>query len=703
MNGFLDLPSLSEVFSSDFMFSSRGLGLLLWLGLLALTIALVILSRTRWGQVKPLSKCVALSIFAHILFVGYAWGTRLIFEPPPSADRQVIKLTIVEAGDSSTASDESQRDPNPWEHVTTPSNLDLDPGNLEKVETQVESQDLTYRLAAAPLPRASAPLIDSSNVSEKPRPVPQGQSENDTLRATTPGASSVEIEKPNVQRNDSPNTFVSPSIRGPSRMRVADRPRPVTKRTEAQESATDINNSQARVQRLVDVPLPSDRSSAIASQVDSLRQATNQLDTLRQAAQPSIAAKIDLKANQSTQAASSATSSGSPKMARNDTSASSQATRPEGTATTTSIPKRAGDGEQLPSLYQNRVTDDRSQIVAQNGGDSRTEEAVARALRWLAEHQSADGRWDASQYGAGVAVDSIGQDRNGAGAHADTGITALALLAFLGNGQTHLHGEYRKNIQHALEFLLRSQGSDGNLAGEAKLFAMMYCHGMSLLAISEAYAISGDQRLKPYVERGVQFTLYSQNATTGGWRYRPGDRGDMSQFGWQVMALKSAELGGIPIPARTRTGMLRFLSSVSSGSFGGLASYRAGERTSRTMTAEALACRFFLDQFDHPQLLQEATNFIAQEPPQEGKPNLYYWYYGTLAMYHAKNKHWSTWNNSLKRQLLTRQRLDGNLEGSWDPDTVWGSYGGRVFSTAMASLCLEVYYRYLPVLENSGR
>ncbi len=51
----------------------------------------------------------------------------------------------------------------------------------------------------------------------------------------------------------------------------------------------------------------------------------------------------------------------------------------------------------------------------------------------------------------------------------------------------------------------------------------------------------------------------------------------------------------------------------------------------------------------------------------------------------------------MQRQLLRLQRTDGHLAGSWDPDTVWGSYGGRVYSTAMATLCLEVYYRYLPL------
>ena len=60
------------------------------------------------------------------------------------------------------------------------------------------------------------------------------------------------------------------------------------------------------------------------------------------------------------------------------------------------------------------------------------------------------------------------------------------------------------------------------------------------------------------------------------------------------MALKSAELAGIPMPPSTRSGIIRFLRSVSSGRQGGLASYRPGEAPSRSMSAEALVCWQFL-------------------------------------------------------------------------------------------------------------
>jgi len=83
------------------------------------------------------------------------------------------------------------------------------------------------------------------------------------------------------------------------------------------------------------------------------------------------------------------------------------------------------------------------------------------------------------------------------------------------------------------------------------------------------------------------FTINAQHAA-GGWRYRPNepsDPGDMSQFGWQLMSLKSADLGGLPMPIGTRVKMVRFLQSCSIGQSRGLAGYRPGERASGRMTA----------------------------------------------------------------------------------------------------------------------
>jgi hypothetical protein len=82
----------------------------------------------------------------------------------------------------------------------------------------------------------------------------------------------------------------------------------------------------------------------------------------------------------------------------------------------------------------------------------------------------------------------------------------------------------------------------------------------------------------------------------------------------------------------------------------------------------------------------------------------YYWYYGTLGMFQMGGEHWKAWNQAMKKTLLDNQckggPMDGSVQdkdGSWDPHSWIDLYGGRVFTTALGALSLEVYYRYLPM------
>ena len=65
--------------------------------------------------------------------------------------------------------------------------------------------------------------------------------------------------------------------------------------------------------------------------------------------------------------------------------------------------------------------------------------------------------------------------------------------------------------------------------------------------------------------------------------------------------------------------------------------------------------------------------------------------------------YWQTWNAALQDALINTQQNAGAAAGSWAPDTTWGGYGGRVYSTSLATLCLEVYYRFLPVYVEASR
>ena len=78
--------------------------------------------------------------------------------------------------------------------------------------------------------------------------------------------------------------------------------------------------------------------------------------------------------------------------------------------------------------------------------------------------------------------------------------------------------------------------------------------------------------------------------------------------------------------------------------------------------------------------------------------DMYYWYYGTYAMYQMGGSHWKAWEKAMRPAILDNQRKDGDEKGSWDAVGPWGYVGGRVYSTALMTLCIEVYFRYAQVL-----
>jgi hypothetical protein len=632
----------------------------LWAGLGVLTVALVVLMRTRWGHAQPLSKCVALSIYAHILLMTYAYSTRLVVPTPPGDDdANIAHVQLVGNEDESRAAPEVDQpnkanDPAPWEQlsVQTPESFSLDAP--ARVETRIDTPP------PMPLDRATDPpdvALPSPTLTDLKTPTPDDLPSVRDVKPTPITAAPIEL--PDTQRKEQMEAL-APAAAGPERMSTSD---------VATKTPVASPDAGAQLQQLTDLLTNTTLAEAIAASSDRLPSARNRPST--------SAAEAPSDDSITLQGANAATIVHRQLSRR--------------------VPKRLADGEPVPELYRLRVAHDRQRLARRLGATKESDEAVEAALRWLSTSQSDDGRWSARQFGAGEERKVLGQDRQGAGADADTGITGLAILAMLGAGHTHLEGPYRENVQRALEYLVREQKTDGSLAGDAKLFAMMYCHGMAGLAISEAYAMTGDHRLEPYVKKAADFSIKAQHNTTGGWRYLPGDPGDMSQFGWQVMTLKSAELAGVKAPDRTRQGMLRFLQNNTSGRHKGLSSYRAGERPSRTMTAEAYACRVFLAQQPSKDLTDEAAAFILEELPGAGKTDFYYWYYGSLAMFQLQDERWVRWNDALQRELLSRQVKTGEMVGSYPTDEVWSGYGGRVYTTSMAALCLEVYYRYLPV------
>ncbi|MFG0333259.1 MAG: prenyltransferase/squalene oxidase repeat-containing protein, partial [Maioricimonas sp. JB049] len=358
--------------------------------------------------------------------------------------------------------------------------------------------------------------------------------------------------------------------------------------------------------------------------------------------------------------------------------------------------------------YRLRSSENREEAARQFGGTDDSERAVRASLTWLESVQHRDGYWDAGAYGAGRAPEATSaSDRPNVGGDSDSGVTALAILAFLGAGHTPDRGTHSETVERALRWMVSRQRDDGYLGGEASSTAAMYCHGIATFALAESYGLRSDPLSSRWLRRPVEKAIAyiaEQQLEDGGWRYEKGQPdGDMSMFGWQLMALKSAEIAGVPLPTGVKDRMIRFLQERSLGDRNGLASYRLGREFPVTpaMTAEALFCKQILGISRDNPASSEGVAYLVRHLPRRSQTNYYYWYYGTLSMFHYGGEEWAQWNNALRDLLVSTQVSNGRFAGSWEPRGPWGPYGGRVYSTAIATLCLEVYYRYLPLYQAS--
>ena len=662
------------------IFANQTLGYCLLIGLGILAILSMFLVWTRWGHAKPLSKCIALSIFAHILLGGYAYGTKLFFSYAETTKEEPVAFSVLEDDESfeeeiepeKSSAEQSEK---PWEKFA---------GEGSATPEAITHQKLTSHEAVIP---------------QKTEPVPETVFQKHEIQ---------EVQQTAVAQATSPELRTDDSFEIQSQQRqevnpaqIANAPEPVKRDTPfevPQNVQTQVERSEVPQQAQAQVP----QNQVQPTEIDSnqlRQQLQNQIATQNAPYVPGPNLK-DANTVPPNQQSNHPFRNASHGNRQDETHGQPQVT----------TKRRLADGQPIPKMYQNRFVENRALLIQQNGGSPDTEKAVAEALAWFSQEQSEDGRWNPRRFNAGNEANVYGHNRGGAGFNADTGITGLVILAYLGAGHTHLEGKFQKTVQKGLEYLIRTQNDDGSLYGEAGLFARTYCHGMALMAISEAYAITGDHRIKPFIIKGQEFTVATQNQRTGGWRYRPGDDGDMSQFGWQVMALKSAEQAGVPIPRKTKTLMARFLNNYQKGDQRGLASYRPAEKPTRTMTAEALFCRRLLNLQVTEQMSREAVGFVMEELPGRTRvDNLYYWYYATLSLHEEKselrfqNENWQKWNRSLNQRLLALQKKSGDRKGSFSEDTLWSAYGGTFYSTAISTLCLEACYRYQTPKSPAGR
>jgi len=305
--------------------------------------------------------------------------------------------------------------------------------------------------------------------------------------------------------------------------------------------------------------------------------------------------------------------------------------------------------------------------------------AIDRGLHYLASTQARDGSWRARQ-----------------GAY-PTAITSLAGLALLASGSTPTEGPYARQVSAALTYVLDSARSDGLIARLEEESHNMHGHGFALLFLAECYGMAEDParqaRIRDVLQRGVELTARSQSAA-GGWLYTPDARGDEGSVTvTQVQGLRACRNAGIAVPKRTIDRAMDYL--VRSSNPDGGVRYQASDSGPGRppLSAAAVVCWYNAGLYDDPHAVR-AREFVERTlAPTSGEAGGHYFYahlYAAQVHWLSGPDAWARYAESMNRQLLLRQSIDG----SWD-----GDYVGPVYGTSVALLILQLPYRHLPIMQ----
>jgi hypothetical protein len=365
------------------------------------------------------------------------------------------------------------------------------------------------------------------------------------------------------------------------------------------------------------------------------------------------------------------------------------------------------------SAFAGRSGSTRVKMLAEGGGNARSEKAVADGLKWLALHQANDGRWSLHDFPRHAREHPFPQGRTQlcncqprTTHRNDIAATGFALLPFLAAGITNKPSrekhqiDYTKAVDAGLKYLIRQQNGKGFYGGD------MYAHGIAAIAMCEAYGLTSDPTLKRSAQRALDYIYYAQDPKGGGWRYQAQEPGDTSVAGWQVMAIKSGQMSGLTVPKVVLEKAKNFLNEVEGSKGKGTFQYMRGSGETPTMTAVGLLCRMYGGINPRNPALISGVSYLKSQGPPGATNNMYYLYYATQVMHHMGGDYWDFWNLGpnkdgklgIRDSLISTQDTGGtpghnHQIGSWEtPDQ-----GGRLMSTSLSLLCLEVYYRHLPL------
>ncbi len=294
------------------------------------------------------------------------------------------------------------------------------------------------------------------------------------------------------------------------------------------------------------------------------------------------------------------------------------------------------------------------------------EMAYRKGLKYLAKSQTPNGAF-------------------GSGLGAQPGLVGICVLSFLAHGEDPVNGQYAKNIQNSIDFLVKAQNKNTGMLGIS-----MYNHGFATLALAEIYGMVDDKRVEKTLQKAVNLIVSSQERNpTNAWRYGPDEKtADTTVAGCQIVALLAARNAGIPVADKNIDKALAYMAScrASNGGYG----YTSKRSPRTTLTAIGSLCLSLAKQKDD-KAFPVITKYLKNRIDDSSHHYIFYHeYYMAQALFHADEELWQIWNEKNTKLITSSQMPDGN----WN-DRRMGPSG----ATGFALLSMALNYRFLPIYE----
>jgi hypothetical protein len=333
-------------------------------------------------------------------------------------------------------------------------------------------------------------------------------------------------------------------------------------------------------------------------------------------------------------------------------------------------------------------------VVAEELPDEITpesQEAIRRGLKFLAEQQDEQvGFWRSDVgYKLNVSYQVTANHKP------HVGVSAMACMAFMANGNLPNRGPYGKHLQKGIHFILScAHEQTGYISRHG---TRMYSHAFATLCLAEVYGMTGRKDIRRVLEKATNLIVECQNAQ-GGWRYEPiAMDADISITVCQVQALRAARNVGIKVPKKNIDDAIEYVrkSSIYNGAFKYQLLPMHESRVSFALTAAGVTALHGAGVYED-ELIKKGLNYLLNPPGGDPHPssNHYFYYYGHYyaiqAMYLAGNPYWQAWFPRIRNELI---RIQNRGDGSWEDNV------GKIYATAVATLILQVPYQYLPIFQ----